>query len=101
MNDDLKLFLKDILLHTLKWIGVLLCLSCAASLFIDSEWLNDQYREVRSRYSGDDSDAATLLYKVEYTIIDAASWMKSLPLLLKICGIGLGYLMLHLGSEDD
>jgi hypothetical protein len=102
MSNEINEIRNDFLMLLLKWIGIVILISCAASLFISTPWLNDQIKSMNnSNYANDDSDAAMLLKKVEYWFIEAAIWMKNLPLIFKIGGIGFGLLMIVIGPSDD
>jgi hypothetical protein len=91
---------KEITSYFLKWIGIVVCILCAVSFFINSEWVAKQIIETQMTYSNDDSEAANLLYKMEVFMIDAAIWLKKLPTSLKVTGLVLGGLLWFSNSED-
>ena len=91
---------NEIISYFLKWIGIVVCISCAVSFFINSEWVAKQILETQMNYSKDDSDAANLLYKMEVFMIDSAIWLKKLPTSLKVTGLVLGGLLWFSNSKD-
>ena len=91
---------KEITSYFLKWIGIVVCVLCAVSFFINSEWVAKQILETQMNYSNDDSEAANLLYKMEVFMIDTAIWLKKLPTSLKITGLVLGGLLWFSNSVD-
>ena len=91
---------KEITSYFLKCIGIVVCVLCAVSFFINSEWAAKQILETQMNYSNDDSEAANLLYKIEVFMIDTAIWLKKLPISLKITGLVLGGLLWFSNSDD-
>ncbi len=101
MSNEFKETLSEIFIDLLKWIGIVICIACVSSLFISTQWVNDQMNDISHRYNNDDSDVANLLEKIEYLLIDAAIWIKNVPILIRSIGIVLGGFCFFIGPDDD
>ncbi len=93
--------IKDILSDCLKWIGIVVCILSLVSFFISSEWIIKTLFEVEMEHSiMDDSDASTLIKKVEIYMLEFAFWLKELPVVAKIIGAVVGGIIWYFSIED-
>ena len=92
--------LRAISSYILMWIGIVMCVLCAAGFFVSTDWLLTQAINASSEYQNNDSDAASLLFKIEMIMLDVALWLKNLPVATKVIGIIIGGLLWFSNSDD-
>jgi hypothetical protein len=99
LSENVEVF-KDMSRLFLFWLGVIICLLSVAGFFVSSEWIANNYIKTIAEYSGDDSNASSLLLEVEIFFLKVASWLKKLPIGAKIAGVVVGGIMAAANHED-
>lgn len=97
-NDDI---LKEISSSLLKWAGIIICVLCASSFFISSEWLLEETLKSHYNHMNNDSDANMLNFKVEQYFLELALWLKGLSIKVKIGGLIGGGLLWFVNSDSE
>jgi hypothetical protein len=97
MSNDQDAF-REIFSDIIKWIGFIIAVISFSGLFVSSEWLVKPLYETINDYGSNDSEASSLLYKLEIELLNIASWLKGLPTGYKVSGIMIGGLLIVIGS---
>ena len=92
--------IKKISSYFLKWVGIVMCILCAVSFFITTEWVLKTLMETEREFRISDSDASKFFYYFQLYILEFAIWLKKLPLIIKIIGFIVGILICVSNTDD-
>jgi hypothetical protein len=97
--QDVNTF-KEITNYLLMWIGIVVCVLSAVSLFISTEWAINFLIENEIEFGNNDSDVNILFTKIGYKMVEFGLWLKKLPIYIKIIGIISGVIIWFSYHED-
>jgi hypothetical protein len=105
LNDNQSTFQeenisREITNYIFKWIGIVVCVLSALSIFVTTEWIVSIILESEMEFGQDDSDASAFLKNIGYIMAKIGLWLKKLPIYAKISGIVIGGIIWFSNTED-